>query len=154
MYENSEVGPNHYQMLGIERDTPLPIVKKAFRSISLELHPDKNPGVDTTEVFRKVQQSYEILTNKEKRREYNRLGDYGVLYSSQAVIDVKYLLLQLIVYYGSSMIFAFLMTFAEVSGEAMSLTYFGLLGNNFCSFNITVCILILFYFFLFSDGSF
>lgn len=113
--------------MGVERDTPLPLLKKAFRTISLALHPDKNPDVDTTDIFRKVQQSYEVLTNKDKRREYNRLGDYGVQYSAQAVIDTKYLLLQMIVYYGSSLVFAFLMTFSEASGEAMSLTIFGLL---------------------------
>ncbi len=106
----------------------MPLLKKSFRTISLALHPDKNPDIDTTEVFRRVQQSYEILTNKDKRREYNRLGDFGVQYSSQAVIDTRYILLQMIIYYASSLIFGFLMTFSEPSGEATSLTIFGLIG--------------------------
>ena len=105
-------------------------LKKAFRAISLELHPDKNLGVDTTDIFQRVQQAYEVLMNREKRREYNRLGDYGVELAAQSVIDSRYMLLQVVVYYTSSLVFAFLMTFSEATGDAFSLTVFGMAGNE------------------------
>ena len=144
MYENSEAGPNHFQLLNITRDTPVNTLKKAFRSLSLEYHPDKNSAEDATEKFRKIQYAYEVLVDRDKRREYNRLGDYGVKYYAQAVVDVKYLVLQMIVYYCSSLIFAFLMTFSESTGDAFSLSVLGLLGKEllmsvcyFCLYSYT-----------------
>ena len=41
MYENREKGPNHYQILGISRGDTLTTLKKSFKKLSLELHPDK-----------------------------------------------------------------------------------------------------------------
>jgi hypothetical protein len=62
------------------------------------------------------------------KREYNRLGEHGVLVLSQSVIDHRYIILQMVVYYGSSLFFAFLMTFTEPSGDAFSISLFSLAG--------------------------
>jgi curved DNA-binding protein CbpA len=94
--------------------------------LSLELHPDKNPGVDTTDLFSKVRTAYETLTNQDKAREYNRLGEYGVEMLAQTVIDHKFLLLQIVVYYVSSLVFGFLMTFSEPTGDAFRYTCLGM----------------------------
>lgn len=126
MYENSEKGPNYYQLLQIRRDTPMSMVKKAYRSLSLELHPDKNKAANAADEFRKIQQAFDVITDKSKRRDYELLGEHGIKLSSQMVIDQKYLLLQLIIYYASSLIFAFLMTFSETTSDAFQLSIFGL----------------------------
>ena len=42
MYENREKGPNHYNLLGVARGTSTANLKRAYRNLSLELHPDKN----------------------------------------------------------------------------------------------------------------
>ncbi len=126
MYENSEKGPNYYQLLQVRRDTPISAVKKAYRSLSLELHPDKNKSPNAAEEFRKIQHAFDVITDKSKRRDYELLGEHGVKLSTQMVIDQKYLLLNLIIYYGSSLIFAFLMTFSESTSEAFQLSLFGL----------------------------
>ena len=135
MYENHEAGPNHYQLLKVTRQSSISEVKKSYRNLSLELHPDKNRAEDAVEKFRKVKQAFDVLSDKEKRREYNRLGDNGVATSAQTVIDHKYILIQLIVYYCSSLLFAFMMTFTEVTGDAFSFSFFGLLGMYHASYN-------------------
>lgn len=71
-----------------------------------------------------------MLSDKEKRKEYNRLGEAGVAASMQTVIDHKYILMQLIIYYTSSAVFAFFMTFTEPTGDAFSISLFGLLSKN------------------------
>ena len=111
----------------VTRESPISSVKKAYRTLSLELHPDKNKNPGAVEEFRKVKHAFDILSNKEKRREYNRLGDNGVKVVAHAVIDHKYLLIQFLVYYTSSSIFAFIMTLSEPTGESFSLSLFGLI---------------------------
>ena len=64
---------------------------------------------------------------------YERLGDAGVKVSAQTVIDHKYIIIQMLVYYASSMIFAFLMTFSESGGDAMITALFGLTGGSAAS---------------------
>lgn len=101
-------------------------VKKTYRALSLELHPDKNKSPNAAEEFRKIQQAFDVITDKSKKRDYELLGDHGVKVSSQMVVDQKYLLLHLVIYYTSSLIFAFLMTFSEPTGDAFQLSVFGL----------------------------
>jgi curved DNA-binding protein CbpA len=127
-----ESGPNHYQLLQVSRSSSIGVVKKAYRSLSLELHPDKNKNPGAVEKFREVKHAFDVLSNKDKRREYNRLGESGVQVSAQTVIDHKYLLIQLIVYYTSTGIFAFIMTLSEPTGDALSFSLFGLM----CKYNI------------------
>ena len=95
----------------------------------LEYHPDKNKDPAAVDTFTKIKHAFDIITDKEKRREYNRLGDHGVAVLAQSVVDYKYIILQLIVYYVSSAIFAFLMTFSEPTGDAFQICIFGLSGE-------------------------
>mmetsp|Transcript_21976 Transcript_21976/g.36812 ORF Transcript_21976/g.36812 Transcript_21976/m.36812 type:complete len:391 (-) Transcript_21976:117-1289(-) len=125
-YDNFENGPNHYRLLGVPRDSTLGVIKKSYRTVSLDLHPDKNKSPEAAVEFQRITTAFDILADKEKRREYNRLGDSGVKASTQQVIDNKYLLIQMIVYYVSTVIFAFLMTFSEPTGDAFNASLFGL----------------------------
>lgn len=102
-------------------------------ALHVELHPDKNKAPDAADKFRKVKAAFDVLSDKGKRKEYNRLGDRGVAVHAQSVIDHKYILLQLVVYYCSSIVFAFLMTFSEPTGDAFSISLFGLTGNSHTS---------------------
>lgn len=130
MYETREQGPNHYQLLGVRRFDSGSTIKKAFKRLSLELHPDKNKSPGAVERFRRVKHAYEVLSANDMRSVYDRLGDQGVKVASQSVIDHRYLFLQFIVYYASSAIFAFLMTMSEPSGDAMELSFFSLGGKR------------------------
>ena len=82
------------------------------------------------EEFRKVKHAFDVLLNPDTRQVYERLGDAGVKASSQTVISHKYIVIQMLVFYFSSVIFTFLMTFAESSGDAMTASFFGLLGES------------------------
>lgn len=64
MYENSEAGPNHYQLLNVPRSAPINAVKKAYRNLSLELHPDKNKAPNAVEEFRKVKNAFDIISER------------------------------------------------------------------------------------------
>jgi preprotein translocase subunit Sec63 len=130
LYENKEKGPNHYQLMNVARYDSNTVVKRAYKRLSLELHPDKNKALDAQEQFQRVKTAYDVLSNTELRSTYNRMGDAGVKINMKAVIDLRHIVLQLIVYYGSSAIFAFLMTVSEPSGEAMEWSFIGLSGTK------------------------
>ncbi|HEY0043936.1 MAG TPA: J domain-containing protein [Allosphingosinicella sp.] len=62
-----------YQTLGVERGADEAAIKKAYRKLAKELHPDKNKGnPKATERFSKVTTAYDILTDKDKRARYDR----------------------------------------------------------------------------------
>lgn len=69
-----------YSQLGVKRDAGEAEIKKAYRKLAKELHPDKNKGnAKASERFSKVAQAYDILTDKDKRARYDRgeLDDDG-----------------------------------------------------------------------------
>ncbi|MFM6973622.1 MAG: molecular chaperone DnaJ, partial [Agromyces sp.] len=65
-----------YEVLGVSRDAGEADVKKAFRRLARELHPDVNPSEDAAERFKDVTHAYDVLSNPESRQRYD-LGDSG-----------------------------------------------------------------------------
>lgn len=64
-----------YELLGVPRDAAEADIKAAFRRLALRLHPDKNPDDPTAhERFTQLNQAYQILSDPEKRRTYDRVG--------------------------------------------------------------------------------
>jgi DnaJ-class molecular chaperone len=70
-------GKNYYKVLGLERTATDKDIKKAFRKMALQLHPDKNKSPDAEEKFREIAEAYEVLSDPEKRRVYDRTGSAG-----------------------------------------------------------------------------
>lgn len=72
--------PNHqdplgyYQILGVPINASADAIKKAYRQLAMELHPDRNPGSDTTKRFQQLQNAYDILSNPIKRSLYDAQG--------------------------------------------------------------------------------
>jgi DnaJ homolog subfamily A member 2 len=62
---------NFYDILGVSKDASESEIKKAFRALSLEHHPDRNHDKDTTEEFQRIGEAYETLSNPEKRQQYD-----------------------------------------------------------------------------------
>jgi len=64
-----------YKILGVAENASQEEIKKAYRSLSLKLHPDKNPGnPDASSKFQKVSEAYETLGDAEKRNQYDMMG--------------------------------------------------------------------------------
>ena len=86
-YENMEKGPNAYSMLNLSRGSSTSLIKKTYRNLSRELHPDKNKSPNAAEEFQRVKYAFDVVSDPELRKVYNRLGDAGVKTSAQAVIS-------------------------------------------------------------------
>ncbi len=64
-----------YATLGVSRDAEADEIKKAYRRLARQLHPDVNPDPETQDRFKEVSAAYEVLADPEKRRMYDLGGD-------------------------------------------------------------------------------
>jgi len=69
------VSQDLYETLGVSRDADGDSIKKAYRKLARQLHPDVNPDPETQERFKDVSRAYEVLSDPEKRRMYDLGGD-------------------------------------------------------------------------------
>ncbi len=66
---------DYYQILGIDRKASAAEIKKAYRKLARKFHPDVNPGNPEAEArFKEIQEAYRILSDKEKRKQYDTYG--------------------------------------------------------------------------------
>src|SRR5262245_32344231 len=71
--------PDYYEQLGVSRDASADDIKKAYRRQALKYHPDRNPGEAAAEPqFKAVTEAYQVLSDGEKRSNYDRFGEAGV----------------------------------------------------------------------------
>ncbi|MEO5602211.1 MAG: molecular chaperone DnaJ [Cyclobacteriaceae bacterium] len=64
-----------YEILGVEKNADEVEIKKAYRQMALKFHPDKNPGnKEAEEKFKEAAEAYEVLSNTEKKAQYDRFG--------------------------------------------------------------------------------
>lgn len=64
--------PNYYEILGIRSDAKKDEIKKAYRRLALEFHPDKNKSADAHEKFISINEAYLILYDEEAREKYDK----------------------------------------------------------------------------------
>jgi len=69
---------DYYELLGVPRNADEREIKKAFRALARELHPDVSKDPDAEVRFREVSEAYEVLSNAERRQLYDRYGHAGL----------------------------------------------------------------------------
>jgi molecular chaperone DnaJ len=69
---------DYYEVLGVTRDAGESEIKKAFRRLARELHPDVNKEPDAEERFKEAAEAYEVLSDAERRRTYDAYGREGL----------------------------------------------------------------------------
>ncbi|KAM6939820.1 dnaJ homolog subfamily B member 14 [Xenentodon cancila] len=65
---------DYYEVLGVNKEASDDELKKAYRKLALKFHPDKNHAPGATEAFKKIGNAYAVLSNPDKRRQYDLTG--------------------------------------------------------------------------------
>lgn len=69
---------DYYEILGVDKDTPVDEIKKAYRKLALKYHPDRNKEPEAEEKFKEISEAYGVLSDTEKRSRYDQYGHAGV----------------------------------------------------------------------------
>jgi molecular chaperone DnaJ len=70
---------DYYEILGCTKGAPADEIKKAYRKVAMQFHPDRNPGDKAAEEkFKEAAEAYEVLSDADKRAQYDRYGHAGV----------------------------------------------------------------------------
>jgi curved DNA-binding protein CbpA len=119
-------GPNFYTLLNVSRSSNPLEIKRAYKKLSLQLHPDKNPSPDAADQFDALKQSYDVLMDMELREVYDKFGAPGIKANKR--YNETQFLLEIAIYYVSYGMLAFILTWGKKSGEARNWTFTGLLA--------------------------
>lgn len=65
---------DYYKTLGVSKDADAKEIKKQYRKLARQFHPDKNPDKGAESKFKEISEAYEVLSDKEKRQHYDELG--------------------------------------------------------------------------------
>lgn len=70
---------DYYEVLGVSKDAGLDGIKKAYRTLAIKYHPDRNPGdAQAEEQFKEATEAYDVLSDQKKRQAYDQFGFAGV----------------------------------------------------------------------------
>lgn len=68
---------DYYEILGVSRSTSKSQIKDSYRKLAMKYHPDRNKAPDAEEKFKEISEAYAVLSDNEKRRQYDILGHSG-----------------------------------------------------------------------------
>ncbi|MBN2334664.1 molecular chaperone DnaJ [Candidatus Bathyarchaeota archaeon] len=69
---------DYYEVLGVERGASPDDVKRAFRKLAFQYHPDRNKEPEAEEKFKEISEAYAVLSDEQKRQQYDRFGHAGI----------------------------------------------------------------------------
>ncbi len=70
---------DYYEVLGVSKSASADEIKKAYRKLAIQFHPDKNPdNPEAEDKFKEAAEAYEVLSNPEKKQRYDQFGHQGV----------------------------------------------------------------------------
>jgi curved DNA-binding protein len=72
---------DYYEILGVPRNASDEEIKRAYRKLAMQYHPDRNPGREkwANEKFKEINEAYAVLGDPQKRKEYDRFGTVGAV---------------------------------------------------------------------------
>jgi len=70
---------DYYEILGISRDADQNTIKRVYRKLAMQYHPDRNPGREkwANEKFKEINEAFSVLGDPGKKRQYNQFGTIG-----------------------------------------------------------------------------
>jgi molecular chaperone DnaJ len=68
---------DYYEILGVSRNTSKDEIKDAYRKLAMQFHPDRNKSPEAEERFKEISEAYAVLSDDQKRQQYNTLGHSG-----------------------------------------------------------------------------
>lgn len=69
---------DYYEILGVSKDASADEIKKTYRKLALQYHPDRNKDAGAEEKFKEISEAYAVLSDPEKRSQYDRFGHAGI----------------------------------------------------------------------------
>ncbi|PVX26146.1 MAG: molecular chaperone DnaJ [Candidatus Bathyarchaeum sp.] len=69
---------DYYEVLDVQKDASKQDIKKAYRKLALKYHPDRNKAPDAEEKFKEISEAYAVLSDNEKRSQYDQFGHAGI----------------------------------------------------------------------------
>ena len=69
---------DYYEIIGVPKDADETEIKKAYRKLAMKYHPDRNPSPEAEEKFKEISEAYGVLSDSEKRKQYDRFGHAGI----------------------------------------------------------------------------
>lgn len=69
---------DYYEILGIDKKAPIDDIKSSYRKLALAYHPDRNKSPDAEEKFKEISEAYAVLSDQNKRQQYDQLGHAGI----------------------------------------------------------------------------
>lgn len=69
---------DYYEVLGVSKDASQDDIKRAYRKLAVQYHPDRNKSPDATDKFKEISEAYAVLSDDEKRRMYDQFGHAGI----------------------------------------------------------------------------
>lgn len=69
---------DYYEVLGVSKSASAEELKRAYRNLARKFHPDVNKAPDAADKFKEIQGAYDVLSDENKRRQYDRFGHEGV----------------------------------------------------------------------------
>ena len=122
--EYMERGPNHYVRLGVTRSSSPLDIKRAYKKISLQLHPDKNPSPDAADQFNEAKKAYDVLMDLEFHGIYDKFGQEGI--DANKRYDESQFFMELGIFYVTWALLVFVLTLGKKSGDARQWCYTGM----------------------------
>ena len=80
---------DYYEVLGVARGADKSDLKRAFRKLAQQYHPDINKTAEAEGKFKEINEAYQILSDDQQRAAYDRFGHAGVRGASQGGFDFK-----------------------------------------------------------------